>query len=224
MARPELTRRLLELFSDETVVDLAMIRQALGGVSAMTAFRYLGEVDYRRSYNHNGRFYTLFIPSRFDRSDLWSWKGIHFSVHKSLRNTTRRMVLESAEGLTQRELQGQLQVRVQNTLTDLLRKAEVGRERVADVFVYLHVDSEVREGQLRRRHEHMEAAAQAAAEVSDEVVIEVLLQLIRRPGLRAVDVARRLRRRSPPITFTQVEATFSRFELGQKGGLHSSSC
>jgi len=224
MAKSELTQALLDLFSDETVVDMAGIRQAIGGVSAMTAFRYLREVDYRRSYDHNGRYYTLFVPTRFDRWGLWSWKDIHFSVDGSLRNTTRRMVLESTEGITQRELQDRLHVRVQNTLTDLLRKTEVGRERVGDVFVYVHMDSGVREGQLRGRRKRIEAADQAAAEVNDEIVIQVLLQLIRRPGSQAGDVSRRLRRRSPPVTAVQVEAVFSRFRLGQKRGLHSSSC
>ena len=224
MAKPKLTQALLDLFSDETVVDLPGIRQAIGDVSAMTAFRYLREVDYRRSYDHNGRYYTLFVPTRFDRWSLWSWKGIHFSVDGSLRDTTRRMVLESTEGITQRELQDRLHVRVQNTLTDLLRKTEVERERVGDVFVYVHVDSGVREGQLRGRRKRIEAADQAAAEVNDEIVIQVLLQLIRRPGSQAIDVTRRLRRRSPPVTAVQVEAVFSRFRLGQKRGLHSSSC
>ena len=223
MARSELTQALRGLFSDRTVVDLAEIRQVLGDVSPMTAFRYLREVSYRRSYDHNGRFYSVFVPSRFDRWGLWSWKGVHFSVDGSLRSTTRRMVLEAEQGITQRELQNRLQVRVQNTLTDLLRKAEVGRERVGGVFVYLHVNSEVQDGQLRRRRERMEAAARADAEVSDEAVIQVLLQMIRRPDSRTVDVARRLRRRSPPITFAQVEAVFARYRLGQKGGLHSSS-
>lgn len=224
MAKPELARALLELFSDETVVDLPAIRQAIGGVSAMTAFRYLREVDYRRSYDHNGRFYTLFVPSLFDQWSLWSWKGIHFSVDGSLRATTRRMVLQSTEGITQREIQDRLQVRVQNTLMDLLVKTEVGRERVGGVFVYVHVDPLVGDGQLRARRERIEAADQAAAELSDDVVIQVLLQLIRCPGLQAIDVTRRLRRRSPPITFVQVEAVFFRFRLGQKRGLQSSNC
>ena len=225
MAKPELTQALLDLFADETVVDVLGIRQAIGGLSAMTAFRYLREVDYRRSYDHNGRYYTLFVPTCFDRWRLWSWKDVHFSVDGSLRNTTRRMVLESTEGITQRELQDRLHVRVQNTLTDLLRKTDVERERVDDVFVYVHVDSGVREGQLRGRRKRIEAADQAAAaEVNDEIVIQVLLQLIRRPGSQAIDVTRRLRRRSPPVTAVQVEAVFSRFRLGQKRGLHSSSC
>ncbi len=35
---------------------------------------------------------------------------------------------------------------------------------------------------------------------------------------RTQDVARRLRRRSPPISSAEVQAVFSRYRLGQKGG------
>lgn len=218
MPRSQSVQALRKLFSDKTVVDLVSIQNVLGGVSSMTAFRYLREVDYRRSYNCNGRFYTLFEASGFDRWGLWSWGDVHFSVEGSLRETVRRMVAEAEVGATHRELQDRLHVRVQNTLADLMRKGEVDREGVEEVFVYVHVEAGVREGQLRRRREWIEAAAQAQAEMCDETVIQVLLQLIRHPGSRSADVARRLRRRSPPISSAEVQAVFSRYRLGQKGG------
>ena len=37
---------LLNLFAQKTVVDLPTIREALGGVSTMTAFRHLRRVPY----------------------------------------------------------------------------------------------------------------------------------------------------------------------------------
>jgi hypothetical protein len=50
---------LLKLFAQKRVVDLPAIQEALGGVTPMTAFRHLRRVPYRRSYNHNGRYYCL---------------------------------------------------------------------------------------------------------------------------------------------------------------------
>ena len=61
---PELLRQLLV---SETIVDLPRIESALGDVSTMTAFRYLREVPYRRSYNYNARYYCLHEPSRYER-------------------------------------------------------------------------------------------------------------------------------------------------------------
>ena len=57
MARARSIEVLFELFKAEKVVDLPRIEKVLGGVSAMTAFRYLKQVPYRRSYNYNGRYY-----------------------------------------------------------------------------------------------------------------------------------------------------------------------
>jgi hypothetical protein len=65
---------------------------------------------------------------------------------------------------------------------------------------------------------HLEVLADGEVVVPDAVVIEILLTLIRHPGSGPSEVARRLRRRSPPITSQQVYAVFTRYELGEKGG------
>ena len=49
-------------------------------------------------------------------------------------------------GATHRELQDRLRVRVHNTLLTLLRRSEIERERLAQLYVYLHRDADIREG------------------------------------------------------------------------------
>jgi hypothetical protein len=120
--------KLEQLFSKNMIVGLPDIQRALGDVSVQTAFRYLKLVPYRRSYNHNGRYYAFYDSSRFDCLGLWSFKGIHFSVDGSLRNTVRRLVYEGPAGFTHRELQQKLQLRVHNTLLELWQKKEIARE------------------------------------------------------------------------------------------------
>ncbi len=124
-------------------------------------------------------------------------------------------------GATHRELQEQLRLRVQNTLLDLLRKGEIDRERLVEMFVYLHVEPSVREAQLQRRREQIEAGqidSEDEIDVSDDVIIQVLLTLIRHPGSQPAQVARRLRGHSPPIPVQQIRAVFVRYELGEKRG------
>jgi hypothetical protein len=210
------------LLDARAVVDLPAIREALGGKSAMTAFRHLRRLPYRRSYNHNGRYYARHVPGRYDRFGLWSHGDIHFSVDGSLKETVRRLVCEAEAGATQRELQERLRVRVHNTLLVLVRAAEVHRGTAGGVYAYFHIESSVREAQVERRREDIARAAEMDAEVDDQVIIRVLLVLIRHPGSSAADVARHLRGHSPPIAIQQVEAVFTRYELGQKRG--ASSC
>ena len=214
--------KLLQLLETKTVVKLADIREALGGVSSMTAFRYLKKVPYRHSYNHNGRYYTQHEVSQYDRFGLWSFGDIHFSIDGSLRKSVRRLVHEADAGATNSELKQRLRVRVQNTLLDLYRKGEVDRERLAAVYVYLHTDARIREEQIHHRRAQVadqQAALEAnATEVSEHVVIQVLLTLIRHPESTGADVVRHFRGHSPPINITQVRTVFTRYDLGEKRG------
>ena len=220
MARsPEI---LLQLFVKKTVVDLPTIQEALGGVSPMTAFRCLKQVPYRRSYDHNGRYYSRHDPSRYDGLGLWSFGGVHFSNDGSLKDTVRRLVRESAAGATHRELSDKLRVRVHNALLNLVQGREVTREQVEAVYVYLHPEASVREEQIARRREDMKAResgdGEATAFPDDAVVIQVLLTLLRHPGSQPAEITRRLRGHAPPITSDQVQDVFTRFDLGEKGG------
>jgi len=211
---------IVKLLQSKAVVRLDDVQAALQGASRATAFRYLAQVPYRRSYNRNGRYYTLYDPACYDRFGLWSRGDVHFSVDGSLRATVRRLVHEAEGGATHRELQDRLRVRIRTTLLDLLRKGEVDRERLTEVYVYLHIDPVVQKEQIRRRQERITAEQAAAAdrEIGDDTVIQVLLMLIRHPSARPGNVVRHLRGHAPPITLPQVQAVFTRYDLGEKWG------
>lgn len=210
----------VDLLRTQGVVEFDDMRVALAGASRATVFRYLSRVPYRRSYNHNGRFYALHDPGRYDRHGLWSHGDIHFSRDGTLKDTVRRLVRESEAGQTRRELLELLRARVQPFLLDAVREGDLHREEIENRYVYFSSEAGVREAQVRRRHEAREV--EAGDGIDDAMVIEVLLVLIRHPGASASDVARRLRGRAPPVRIDQVRAVFARYELGEKGG--ASTC
>lgn len=216
MAETESPRIIRALLETEEVVEMPALQKALGGVSVMTVFRHLRKVPYRTSYNHRGRYYALHDPSRYDGNGLWHCGDIRFSRDGSLRQTVKRLVWESAAGKAHRELRERLGVRVQNTLLDLLRAHEVSRERLAEIYIYFHVDAVARRAQHAARHRQLADAAER--EFTDADVIQVLLVLLRHRGSTPADVVRRLRGHAPPIGHAQVEAIFARYDLGEKGG------
>jgi hypothetical protein len=133
------------------------------------------------------------------------------------------LVYETPAGATHRELQERLGVRVHNTLLTLLRRGEVERECLVRLYVYLHIDAEVRREQIQRRQALIDAGerVQVEADIADEIVIRVLLTLLHHPGAKAAEVVRYLRGHSPPISMEQVDAVFARYDLesiGKKGG------
>ncbi len=209
-----------ELLRSTEVVQFEDLQVALNNASRATTFRYLKQVPYQRSYNHNGRYYTRHDPARYDRLGLLSCGNIHFSRDRTVGETIKRLVHESVAGWTSRELQAVLHVRVQVFLLDAVHRATVAREKLGGLYVYVHTDNAVRELQLQRRHEQLSAAVVETG-VGDEAVIAVLLTLLRRPEAKAGEVVRYLRGHSPLISLQQVDAVFARYDLDQidkKGG------
>ena len=105
-----------------TPATFEQLQAALGDASRATTFRYLKQVPYLRSYNHNGRYYTYRDPTRFDRWGLASLGNVHFSRDRTLAATVKRLIRESAAGWTQKELQALLRVRVQVLLLTATRQ------------------------------------------------------------------------------------------------------
>ena len=213
---------LLPLLASNAPVTVDQLQLALGRVSRRTTARYLRQIPYLRSYNHNGRFYTLRDPARFDRFGLFSLGDAHFSRDRSLTQTVQRLLGESADGFTAKELSALLHVAVRPFLLAAVRQQRARRQRLGGVYVYL-ASGPTGDRQLRARRQRLaeRKAARRAATLEPQLIIDVLLVLVRHPGALPAEVARRLRHHSPPIRRDQVQAVFDRFELlegGPKGG------
>ena len=213
---------LLPLLSSNSPVTLDQLQSALGQVSLRTTSRYLRQIRYVRSYNHNGRFYTLRDRARFDRFGLFSLGDAHFSRDGSLTKTVRRLISESVDGFTARELSGLLHVSVRPFLLAAVRRQRARRQRLGGVYVYF-ANGPSGDRQLRARRQRLadREAARLANTLEPQLIIDVLLVLVRHPGALPGEVARRLQHHSPPIRRPQVQAVFDRFELledGQKRG------
>lgn len=210
---------IVQLLQSKDIVTFEEIQNALGAASRATTFRYLKQVRYMRSYNHNGRYYAFRDPTSFDRWGLYSQGDVFFSRDGKLGNTVKRLVLESEAGMTQRELQDLLKVRVQVLLLEAVRHDKISRELVDGLYLYLHNDSAISDTQLKSRHARISShrSLQDSVIIDDHIIIKVLLILIRHPDYRPVDVVRALRSRVPPITKEQVIEVFSRYDLEEIG-------
>ncbi len=212
---------IVKLFRTKKVAKFEEIQEALCGASRTTTFRYLKQVKYVRSYNHNGCYYTSREPIVFDRFGLYSYGDICFSRDRKLDKTVSRLVCESEAGMTQRELQDILKVRVQVLLLDGVRHKIIYREKVGGFYLYLHNNPIVRRAQLTVRHSHITNGIpynkEDPQQIDSNIVVKVLLVLIRQPGLRQAEVVRALRGYVPPITMEQVVNVFNRYSLDEIG-------
>ena len=211
LSADESRQQLVALFRRQGIVDLQTLFTVLETQSRMSVFRRLSAVGYFSSYSHAGRYYTLRDIPQFDVDGLWYYQGIGFSRHGSLKSTVEHMVAEADAGRTHGELQVRLQVRVYNTLLDLVRHDRIGRETFAGQYLYVNADPEVARSQVACRGRQQ--VALAAMPLPAAIVIEVLAELIQGARVHADPhrIAARLTARGLSLTAEQVETVFSQY-------------
>ena len=139
------------LIRRHTVVTLEQMQRALDDGARRTVFRKLEQLDYRSSYSHCGRYYTLTELARFDVHGLWEVDGVRFSVHGSLAATAEALVPASPGGLFAAEFDARTGVATSNVLGRLAGGERLARERLDGRYLYCAGDKDTRGRQLRAR-------------------------------------------------------------------------
>jgi hypothetical protein len=165
------TSRLVEWLEKERILRLDRIAAALGRPSRITVFRKLAQLGARASYSHRGRYQTLDRIAAYDENGLWSFRGVHFSRQGTLLQTIVYLVEHAKQGYFATELQALLQVRVHNAVVHLYVGKQVGRQQLADQ--YLYVSRTGGADQLEKRYEAIQQThqrgSQGIAEAPDEM-------------------------------------------------------
>lgn len=145
------SKSLADMLRKRKIATMAELMAALGSDSRRTVFRKLRELEYRTSYSHRGRFYTLDEVADFDERGLWKHRDVRFSVHGTLMSTGAAFVDASDGGYFVEELDNLLHVGTKDALRKLVENAHLYRERLAGQFLYCAADADLRRDQLRLR-------------------------------------------------------------------------
>ena len=139
------------LLRRQKIATMPELMEALGTDARRTVFRKLGEICYRTSYSHRGRYYTLDELADFNERGLWTYHDVWFSTHGTLLATVVAFV-ESAEfGYYVEELDNLLHVGTKDAVRKLVQDARLVREEVAGRFLYCAADASRRRQQLLGR-------------------------------------------------------------------------
>lgn len=131
------TKKLVDVFNLEKVLNLDTVKKLLGTTSRMTAFRKLKDLEYYSSYSHCGKYYTLCSIPQFDTNNLWEFRGVHFSGYGNLMETIPAFVKNSVAGYFASELEEILHVFVRNALGKLFISRRLLREQIGDQYLYM---------------------------------------------------------------------------------------
>lgn len=208
-------------FRRKPVAILEQLQRALGS-SERTVFRVLDRVGYVTSYSHAGRYYTLKSIPVFDEHGLWFYGEVRFSARGTLRATLVFLIREAPGGHTHEEFEALVGLRVHNTLKRLVETHQIGRERVAALFVYVDADPERAAAQIAQRRERERQPTSPSFGPHPPLdlarVVDVLLAVIHPPRKDARGIAAHLRATGVVVDDEQVEEVFVRSHVKKKTG------
>ena len=167
-----------ELLLNQKIATMDELKNALGTEVDQTVFRKLRQLDYLTSYSHRGRYYTLQGIPRFDELGLWSYGSVFFSRYGTLMATIEALVHLSDAGHYATELEEILQVRVKNSLLNLIQQGRLEREKVLGRYLYCSPEPGERRQQISLRKSEESEPSQGRLPVGvipDELKAAILL-------------------------------------------------
>lgn len=204
----EREQEVLSQWREERIMTLARLQELLG-CSRATVQRRLGRWQCYTSINGNGGYYALPAVVDFDEFGLWHHDGICFSAHGNLNETVIHLVESAEAGLTVGELSRQLQMNAHSFIWGFSKRGLLSREKCLGRFVYMGVDTPLRERQQRCRR----ALSEQALSLTDADAIAVLVELVRHPQLDAQQLSERLRARAPTASAEAIQSMFNKHGL-----------
>ncbi|MCD4747148.1 MAG: hypothetical protein K8R58_12700, partial [Bacteroidales bacterium] len=130
------------------IATLEQVKKKLNANIDKTVQRYLKELCFFTSYSHKGKYYTHQRIADFDENGLWTYKGVHFSIHYKLINTIEIMIKISEKGYCSSELHKLLFVNVNDTLLKLVNNKKLTRKKIEKRFYYFSNIPAIKKHQL----------------------------------------------------------------------------
>ncbi len=218
MPKIDAQQKLNNFFRQHKVVEMKDLFKVLQSNSRMTVFRRLSGLEYISSYTHAGRYYTLFDIPFFNDDGLWFYDNVGFSQYGSLKNTIKYIVNSCSTGKFHSELENQLQVRVHNTLLDLVKSKQIHRTRYDRKFLYVSIDQAQSSDQIKQRQSPIIFTSEMSPYVSSSIVIEVFAEVIRQsenqPDPDKVSAA--LKKKGLSLTKNEVVSIFNHYDIEKK--------
>ena len=181
-----------------------------------TARRWLKAQKVHRSYNKNGRYYTLPDVPEFDANGLWRWRAILFSRYGNLTETVIELIRRSEAGLDATEVGERIGLDPRSFLSAFAGHPGLRREKTQGRFIYYAADPSLY-SQQRQRRSLMSATRRDPSELE---AMAILVEKIKHPVLSVEELCRRLRRKKLQVEPEMILSLFARHGLGVKKTPH----
>lgn len=215
MVKKELLDKVMRQFISDQVMTLSQLEDLLS-CSKRSVQRYLTKWGGLRSYNYNGKYFSLKVIARFDSFGIWKYQNIGFSRFGNLKDTVIQLVNNSSAGLTANELGKILGVNAQSFMSQFRIDQRLKREKWAGRLVYFSADYDIWVAQKGERF----AGQPVFPLPSDAQAVIILVSLLKHPKATTEELVKIMSKEHKGISVTMVERLLEHHSLLKKNDTH----
>lgn len=206
-------KSVLQRFQSRKVLDIEQLVDFLG-CSVITVRRRLKQWSAYRSFNKNGRYYTLPEIPKFDRNGLWEYQTIFFSKHGNLKNTIIQLVKQSKTGLSAYEITQLVGLPANSSFLSQFRNVPgITREKRQRRFIYFSDDPKIYAEQEQNWILHRQETIELP---SDADAVVILVQYIKHPHITIKELSSRIAQQGKRIDFFVIKRFLQYHDLLKK--------
>ena len=168
-----------------------------------------------RSYNHNGKFYTMPNLAKFNTYGIWTNPVANFSMYGNLYETIVFLIDKSSAGYSPGEISIILKIKPYDSLSKLLKQQRIRKTKVSTRIIYFSNKEDIYLKQLSERNDKIESPNKVHL-LEKDVIISVLAEIILTNSLDIKLLKKSLQRKNKDIRFGDIETVISCYGLKKK--------
>ncbi len=200
-------------FIEKKVLTLQSLARLLSA-SVRTVQRVISPLDTIRSYDHNGRYFSLEKLARFDSIGIWEYNNIHFSKFGTLKSTLVAIINNSTRGMDASQIKDVLGMDTRSFLFQYKDVSGIKREKIGNHYVYFSSDKNRFSEQLANREQGLVSPAKAPLE--GIAAIRVLVETIKYPDFTFEQLSKHLSTQGLKIKPQVIEDFFIFYGIEKK--------
>jgi len=174
-------------FIEKNVLTLQNLSQVLS-VSVSKVQRLISPMDTIRSYDKNGRYFSLEKLARFNSMGIWEYNNIHFSRFGTLKNTLLSVINNSIQGMNASQIKDVMGMETRNFLFQYKDVSGIKREKVGSHYVYFSSGP----GRFSRQLSNRKQGLASMAPLEGTAAISVLVETIKYPDFTFEQLSKHL--------------------------------
>jgi len=168
-----------------------------------------------RSYNHNGKYYTVPKLAKFNSYGIWTNPVANFSMYGNLYETIIILIDRSSAGYSPGEISIILKIKPYDSLSKLIKQQRIRKIKVSTRIIYFSNKEEIYLKQLSERNDKTESLNEIHL-LEKDVIINVLAEIILTNSLDIKLLKKSLQRKNKVISFGDIKTIISRYGFKKK--------